>query len=1016
MPEGLEPAAEQWRAALAAITDADLAEARRELRRRLSAAASRDDFEAIHGALTGAAAGARRIAMAIQGLESEARTFEEDWRRERRYSDEGVMELQSELLRRAGRRGSAAASLWLGELLRAIDAGEFAAAARLVDTDLPVDGDLHRALAESLAAWKEHHREPLVAALEALAEGRLEGTAPASVEHRTIAARLAAAGAVLRLDDRERGRKLLDLALDLRPADGRVVTERAALRLLEGQIDRAAAGAQRALELAVFEPLTHLVLGACAERTGDYDEADRFYDSGLARMTVHDVTRLDRGATLLVPTGRLQVAAARRLQATGRLEAALLALDSASALGIVGRERFPEAAVFEVRSAVLQEMGDPSAAAAAALEAGKRRMWGGERHVAIEELEQAIALDADLPEAHWVLSDAIMAGSFEVGQAQPNANAVARARAIWDGAAERFGPPSGDLAWAFLTRASIANESAWVPGGDRDSALWEALLFTERTLVLDPGHSHGHALAARFLRALGLEELAYEAIERAYALGARVEDLSERAAILANRGRHDDAEEMAAEVVAQLGTWGWLSGVRAYIAFRRRRYTEALELLELPLSEEFDLGWNYDLAALCHVALGELEEAQRAYRGVVERAKPIHGYTKAQIACAYAALGDVNRARERLEEALQDATLDPVDGGVALAIVALVEGDAGAAAESARASIAAARSPERADAVAWEMRLRARAFPAADADAFTAAVDEAASERLAELARRPRDGAVEVEERLAGEVEPRRRVPLLAIRARRRAEEGELEAAVEDYEALRGTAIDSEAVVALTGLLTSLRDRAVADGAIDAVTTIQDRLMALGGVRDLDAILGTASALAAAGRSEEAVSHLSDAVDDADGDGREDLHEHAGMLALQAGDLGEAAHHLLAAEGIAQGDIRKARLHARLTVAAAAAGDEHRTRREVVEALRAWYSAGIFEPSWTLADDLRAVLDAGLQPAHAKAARDTLRAALRSLGKDGSIDIEATDYLLTDLLGEASTSPPQRRASSARSP
>src|SRR5918998_454332 len=137
MPEGLEPAAEQWRAALAAITDADLAEARRELRRRLSAAASRDDFEAIHGALTGAAAGARRIAMAIQGLESEARTFEEDWRRERRYSDEGVMERQPGRRPGAGRGGWAAASRGPGERLRAIAAGGFAAAAGLVDTPLP---------------------------------------------------------------------------------------------------------------------------------------------------------------------------------------------------------------------------------------------------------------------------------------------------------------------------------------------------------------------------------------------------------------------------------------------------------------------------------------------------------------------------------------------------------------------------------------------------------------------------------------------------------------------------------------------------------------------------------------------------------------------------------------------------------------------------------------------------------------------------------------------------------------
>src|SRR5262249_51611815 len=103
----------------------------------------------------------------------------------------------------------------------------------------------------------------------------------------------------------------------------------------------------------------------------------------------------------------------------------------------------------------------------------------------------------------------------------------------------------------------------------------------------------------------------------------------------------------------------------------------------------------------------------------------------------------------------------------------------------------------------------------------------------------------QVRELVAGD--PGALLALDALDARRRSDQGDLEGARAAYDALRGTAFEPEATVALERTLRSLSEAALAASDADGVRRSQARLVELGRVTPTEALLTVVQALRSAG-------------------------------------------------------------------------------------------------------------------------------------------------------------------------
>ena len=273
-------------------------------------------------------------------------------------------------------------------------------------------------------------------------------------------------------------------AITLQPYDARAYVERSALNRLEGLGDAAARDAQKAIELAPSSALGYAALGACLEAAGEYDQADHVYDEALSRMPGWDEASLRAVALIDEPSGRLLLRAARRMLCVHRPRAALAPRGSAAVAGMRGPGNYPEAEVHAVRAETLEQLEPVARAevAEAALMAGRRYLWDSQTDVAIAQLRRAKEYSDGHDDAGRLLADAL------VSTQQPDApdpQIAEQALAVWQEWRDRHGPPQGSSAWAYVTRAMIAEDLPRAPGHDADERWWEALGFVERALVED---------------------------------------------------------------------------------------------------------------------------------------------------------------------------------------------------------------------------------------------------------------------------------------------------------------------------------------------------------------------------------------------------------------------------------------------------------------------------------------------------------------------------------------------------
>ena len=431
-----------------------------------------------------------------------------------------------------------------------------------------------------------------------------------------------------------------------------------------------------------------------------------------------------------------------------------------------------------------------------------------------------------------------------------------------------------------------------------------------------------------------------------------------------------------------------MAGVQAWIALHEQQYSDALTLVDLPLAGKYDLAWYYDLRALCHLALGEIEAARRDFAAILTgladgSIRVTDGAVQVNAAIAHAIAGDIQQAAHCAELAREDITAnDDTSYPAVAAFLALAANDLEQAAANLRTAVMSTNNHRELNDLFTCLRLRVSALPD-DAAALAARerVIGEVEEELADVRRAELDSedvpTPEIElAKIAAEAsggDELARIAELAIEGRR-LRASDVAAAAGRYELLRGSLFEPEATIGLARTTRELSDIAVANGEVDDTRGAQRRLIELGESDAIDAALAVSAALRTAGNLDLAVQELAAVADvPADDAKRDRLEQALGDLKLVTGDAASAERHFDTALALARDDpSRVAELETRAAIAVFVGGNYARAASRVLTAIGAWRAAGAFEPLWAIVQEARAVLTETPDSAPTRGAVDLL--------------------------------------------
>jgi tetratricopeptide (TPR) repeat protein len=992
---------DRWLLQLSTVMN-ELRDSNPRLRSDLMTRGSREVYGDVEGKLRGVERQALLVQSEARAVRESVETLRSEWLAARRWTDDGLDDLFAELAPLFNTNPVTAGRRWMTELLDGLDAQEWNAVAKIASEPFPWPAKFRAGVAairSGLADWDELGGEAGLAMLERLArEGGLERwDRILRPRLRARAHRLAAWVALRRVNGPTTALKHINEAVDIYPFGGRMLAERAAYFLFVADFDRAATDAQQAIESAGEEPNGYLELGIWAELTGEFDAADELYRRGLERKPTFEIAQLASRSSMIDPPGRLLGVGADVLWSRGHANTALRLADEALLANVRGAEPHPQAFVHRLRSHILASLhpDSPGRAAMPALRAGKLYMWNSAPKDALVDLTRAIKLNPALEEAGWLRADALLAQSLPLGATVPDFDILEEARAAWMWQYDKR-PPHANTSWAYLTRAVIADLATQQPNGRRHLGIWTAIRFVEQALVYDGSDAQRWGYAGQYLRYAGLEELALETIEE----GSRLSPddrriLVERLLLLVLHGPAEKAERVADQLVTVYGHDPTVQAVKALMALREGKWPHAIRLLDLPLADGNDPLWYLDMRALCHAADGRTDAALGDHSLMLSRqaegdAPAIDGIDKCRLATAAVMTGEMVDAERWLDRARLDPTTPERRLCVASAWVQLATGDVQAARTSNEQATADTRSDVQLGDLERELRVRLGLLGHAGEAVETqlmAALETTSTEQAARAGATEPAADDELKRALADvgswrdqEAKVLARTALLAIAARRNLRDGRLGAAIELYEELRGS-FDPAAEVGLAHALESQSAELAREGDVEAVRTVQERLVGLGAISPVASVLAITDAYADVGRVDEARAYLAERLADAHKPADVALvHRRMGMLELGSGHPDSAKEHL----GKALKAIRSwsntrltGELEVALSVAALLEDDETEAERRLDAALEAWRGPGAGEAELLVVTEFKRLAEQARPEASAATASIVARWAER---------------------------------------
>lgn len=993
-PQGVEDL-ESVQAELVRVTAvADQAE--RVVRSALSNASTREDFTRLWTLLHESVEIASSCRGRFRGLVREVDKAAAEWEASRLYTPDGLRSLEAELRSATGHHPVKGARQWMQRLFDAVRASEMDGLRRIAAMDLGLSGTFEDGQAwihQRIQRFADNDLGTALELMNAVADAHVPGwdrvfdSATRSRAHRLAALVVTRSGG-----DTDEALAHLNAAVELDSASAINYADRAALRLFLGDFDLAAADAERAIQLDETEPGGHLALGTWAELTGELDEAAAHYATGARHMTLHALGGINRRLSVLDPTGLLLVVAGEGLLAAERPAPALALADTSLIVGVQGRAEYADARAHRLRSRALAALDRPDEAASAAVQCAERLLWSGDAQGAVEELRRALEMNLLNTPGRWLLADGLARTAFPAGAAAPDPEVVAEARGVWEESAILTGPPAGPDSWAYVTSAILHNYESQIDPEQRVGLQLLSVVDCERAIVHDADECLRWCFLGTFLASLGLDSLAFEAIERAFALDALNRDvLTERLAKLANRGQLDAAYDVAQQLNEAYGEDPWVMGVQAWIAYHRGEYSDALKKLDLPLSRSFDLSWYLDLRGLCWLALGNFEAAQDDFRAIVEgvragRIPTSNSQVLIALINAQALTGGLETAQQQFEEGRTVASTDRLGFAAAGALVALARGDDDAARHRLIEAVGHSTNDRELDDLLDDTQRRIGLLPhhrqAPALGVLQEVREDAAHRQRANFLRSSSASLAEAEllsireGALACAEDEEQRVAALAIEGRRAWVAGKVALAADRYEKLRHSAFEPEATIALTRALTTLCEDAVANADVITTRETMDRLVSLGAADRIDQAIAVAGALGKDGAIDEARNELSSAHAAATSSRLGVVEQKLGELELSSGDPGAAARYFEGALELErrQGNdhVHIAQLLTRAALARLFSGDAVRAHADVEAAVDALNDAGAFEAGRALVNEAQTVLRQARQSPQISDAIDTL--------------------------------------------
>lgn len=456
-------------------------------------------------------------------------------------------------------------------------------------------------------------------------------------------------------------------AADLNPDAAAPIAGLAALERRRGYLADALETAEEAIDTQPDAPDGHIEAALCAEAAGNLPDAADAFDRAAEILAGSPAPLQATETVLRSHSPMLWLRLAEHLHAGARQREALEAVGRAidgrvSGIGNAAAESY------ELKVEILRSLdGSPAEISDALQRAGKERLWATELDQAQMLFERAIELTPDEPVPYLFLADVHLSLCY-LPDDRIDPDQLERAKQRWyEGDARAKWDEHPLDAWAFLTRALLAQQEARLRPEDQSSLWWQAVVCLDRAIHYRPEMAQAWGHLGGYLRDMGFFWGALDAIEKAFQL--REPDptvLEQRIITLVDRGDDDDydtALELVATRAAQRPTDDeWHRCVEAEISLRSGHLDEAAHRFDAGLADDSTYIGFLTRRAECGLLRGETDAVDRL-RAILSAADEdpenidpayLRDFT---IAATY--LGETNRAQALLDYGTGVGILDP---------------------------------------------------------------------------------------------------------------------------------------------------------------------------------------------------------------------------------------------------------------------------------------------------------------------------------------------------------------------